>query len=130
MKFNYNYKMGIIVGNGNTPNIPDPAEWTYQVGDLDTDGKRDGTGYLHRNKVATKINYDFTWNGLEWEMLAQILALINYDKFRLTAPDPRTFQGTYSGDYYVGDRTGKGWYYDVERDEKSTFTLKAKFIEY
>ena len=130
MRYNYNYDMGIILGNGNTPNIPDPSEWNYQIGDLDTSGSRDATGLLHRAYVATKINYEFSWNGLEWEMLQTILNLVNTPKFKLTAPDPRTFGGTYTGYYYVGDRTGKGWYYNLQRNEKSTFTLKLKFIEY
>ena len=61
MQHNYNYQMGIWVNN---TAIPDP-EWTYQIGDLDTSGKRDATGLLHRAYVATKINYEFSWNGLE-----------------------------------------------------------------
>jgi hypothetical protein len=119
--------MGITV---NGTSIPDPAEWNYQVGDLDTSGKRDATGLLHRAYVATKINYEFTWNGLEWEMLQTVLAAINSPKFTLTAPDPRSYGATYTGDYYVGDRTGKGWYFNPDRNETITFTLKLKFIEY
>ena len=126
----YNYDMGIIIGSGNTPNLPDPSEWNYQVGDLDTSGSRDATGLLHRAYVATKINYEFSWNGLEWEMLQNILGLINQPKFTLTAPDPRNISQKYTGNYYVGDRTGKGWYFNTARDETATFTLKLKFIEY
>lgn len=127
MQLNYNYDMGIVVGS--TP-IPDPSEWNYQVGDLDTSGSRDATGLLHRAYVATKINYDFSWNGLEWEMLQTILNAVQHPKFQMVAPDPRSYGNTYTGYYYVGDRTGKGWYYNVERNEKATFTLKLKFIEY
>lgn len=124
---NYNYQMGIKVNN---VDIPDPSEWNYQVGDLDTSGSRDATGLLHRAYVATKINYEFSWNGLEWRMLQVILNAVNHPKFTLTAPDPRIVGGIYTGDYYVGDRTGKGWYYNLDRDETATFTLKLKFIEY
>lgn len=127
MVHNYNYTMGIMVGD---VNIPDPAEWNYQVGDLDTSGSRDATGLLHRAYVATKINYEFNWNGLEWEMLERIIEAISTPKFTLTAPDPRKFGETYTGQYYVGDRTGKGWYFNRERNETATFTLKLKFIEY
>lgn len=123
----YNYKMGIKIGD---KPIPDVSEWSYQVGDLDTSGSRDATGLLHRARVATKINYEFSWNSLEWEMLQQILSVVNAEKFTLTAPDPRTFTGTYTGDYYVGDRTGKAQYFVDERDEVASFTLKLKFIEY
>lgn len=127
MVIHYNYDMGIKVNNHN---IPDPSEWTYQVGDLDTSGKRDAKGLLHRAYVATKVNYEFTWNGLEWQMLQNILGWINHPKFTLKAPDPRSFGDTYTGKYYVGDRTGKGWFYDVNRNETAVFTLKLKFIEY
>jgi len=127
MVYPYNYKMGIKVGN---TSIPDPTEWNYQVGDLDTSGSRDATGLLHRAYVATKLNYEFSWNALEWEMLQRIIKAIQKPKFKLTAPDPRKFGEMYTGDFYVGDRTGKGWYFIPEKDEKAVFSLKLKFIEY
>lgn len=127
MERKYNYKMGIRIGN---VSIPDPTEWNYQVGDLDTSGKRDATGLLHRAYVTTKINYEFSWNALEWEMLERILNAVHSPQFRMVAPDPRAFGEMYEGDYYVGDRTGKGWYYLPEKNEIATFGLKLKFIEY
>lgn len=123
----YKYSMGIKVGN---TNIPDPSEWNYQVGDLDTSGSRDATGLLHRAYVATKINYEFKWNAIEWEMLQTIVAAVNTPKFQLTAPDPRTFNSSYVGNYYVGDRTGTCKYYLPDKDDKAQFDLKLKFIEY
>ena len=123
----YNYNLG-IVANGVA--IPDPAKWTYQVGDLDTSGNRDATGLLHRAYVATKINYEFSWNGLDWEVLQTIVQAVAAPKFSMTAPDPRTFNTTYTGDYYVGDRTGECAYFLPERENKAVFSLKLKFIEY
>ena len=123
----YNYKMGIVA---NGVQIPDPSEWNYQVGDLDTSGSRDATGLLHRAYVATKINYEFNWNALDWRMLQTILEAVASPQFQMTAPDPRMFNEMYTGTYYVGDRTGKGWYFLPERDEKANFSLKLKFIEY
>ena len=136
MLIDYKHDMGIKVGS---TDIPDPSEWSYQVGDLDTSGKRDAKGLLHRAYVATKINYEFSWNGLEWEKLQEILTAVNKKKFKLTAPDPRTFTEMYKGDYYVGDRTGKAHYFQPivgegsnqrGRNETALFTLKLKFIEY
>ena len=127
MVFPYKYELGITV---NGVNIPDPSEWDYQVGDLDTSGSRDATGLLHRAYVATKINYEFKWNALEWEMLERIINAVDSPEFTLKAPDPRHFKKTYTGKYYVGDRTGKGWYYSLNRKERATFDLKLKFIEY
>lgn len=131
MEFPYNTVMQIKVKyNGKTTTLPDPSEWNYQVGDLDTSGSRDATGLLHRAYVATKINYEFKWNALEWEKLQEILSAIGHPKFQMTAPDPRNFSETYTGDYYTGDRTGKNFYYLEERPEVALFDLKVKFIEY
>lgn len=123
----YNEIMGFVI---NGFRLPDPSDFTYQVGDLDTSGSRDATGLLHRAYVATKINFELSWNSLEWEKLQQILAAVNTPKFTLTAPDPRSFLDTYTGDYYVGDRTGSMKYFLVEKDDVSQFSLKMKFIEY
>lgn len=124
----YNIKMGISIGG---VSIPDPSEWGYQVGDLDTSGKRDATGELHRAYVATKINYEFKWKSLEWSMLQRILLAVSSPKFLLIAPDPRTFDTTYTGYYYVGDRTGNAQYFDpTSRREIASFDLKLKLIEY
>lgn len=127
----YPKRMGIkVTFNGASTDIPDPTSWNYQVGDLDASGSRDATGLLHRAYITTKINYEFEWNALEWEMLQRILSAVLHEKFQLTAPDPRTFDGSYIGDYYVGDRTGSAHYFIPGRDEKATFSLKLKFIEY
>jgi len=123
----YSNKMGIQI---NGDDMPDVSKMSYQVGDLDTSGSRDATGLLHRARVATKINYEFSWNALEWGMLQWILTHINAEKFTLTAPDPRSFQGTYTGNYYVGDRTGDCLYYLEEKSDISQYSLKLKFIEY
>ena len=123
----YTYDMGIQIGS---TAIPDVGKWNYQVGDLDTSGSRDATGLLHRARVATKINYEFEWNSLEWEMLSTILSLVSAESFQLTAPDPRSFNNTYTGTYYVGDRTGNCQYYIPGKNDKASYTLKLKFIEY
>ena len=125
----YSYVLGLKAGD---VVLPDPSEWNYTVGDLDTSGKRDASGLLHRAYVATKINYEFQWKALEWEMLQVILEAVSSEKFTFTGPDPRTFNKPYTGDYYVGDRTGKALYFmdKVIRPEIATYTLKLKFIEY
>ena len=127
MWLDYRYKLGLKVGD---TRIPDPKTWSYQVGDLDTSGKRDATGRLHRARVAQKINYEFEWEALEWEMLQTILNATKGEIFIFTGPDPRTFDGMYTGDYYVGDRTGKAHYYRPDSDEIAMYSLKLKFIEY
>lgn len=145
----YSYRMGIMIGD---TALPDPSSWKYQVGDLDTSGRRDAKGKLHRHRVATKINYEFSWNSIEWEMLQTILEASSKAKFTLKAPDPRTFSGRYSGKYYVGDRTGSAKYFFANSEEQddgphavisggkysddgthkdiAQYDLKLKFIEF
>lgn len=123
----YNFDMGITV-NGTA--ISDPSSWNYEVADLDISAKRDVTGRLHRARVATKVNYEFEWEGIGWDMLEKILAAVSPDCFTLSAPDPRTCGGVYSGDYYVGNRTGKNHWFWKEHAEGAMYTLKLKFIEY
>lgn len=123
----YTYSMGIKVGG---VSIPDPSKWDYEVSDLDTMGKRDGTGLLHRAKVATKVNYSFEWSGLEWQMLQTILSAVAPDSFTLIAPDPRTYDTKHTGTYYTGDRTGSNLYYYADRPEIGVYSLKLKLIEY
>lgn len=127
MWLTYTYELGLKVGS---TALPDPKAWNYQVGDLDTSGSRDATGWLHRARVAQKINYEFEWEALEWEMLQRILTAISGDRFTFTGPDPRTFKGTYTGTYYVGDRTGGTHYYRPDSQEIAIYSLKLKFIEY
>ena len=123
----YKYDMGILVNN---TRIPDPGSWKYQVSDLDTLGKRDVTGLLHRKKVATKINYQFTWNALDWEMLQIIVAAVEPEQFSFTAPNPVTFNSMRTGTYYVGDRQGSCLYYLPEKSDKAQFDLELHFIEF
>ena len=123
----YNYNLGIKVGD---TALPDPSSWNYQVGDLDTSGSRDATGLLHRAYVATKVNYEFEWKGIDWAMLQLITEAVSSEKFTLTAPDPRNFNKMYKGDFYVGDRTGRCNYYLPDRNNVAVFDLKLKFIEY
>jgi len=145
MVFPYNYDMNIRIYRKKTTAeadaivLPTPSEWNYQVGDLDTSGSRDATGTLHRAYVATKINYEFQWKALEWEMLQLILDAVNKPAFWMAAPDPRTYASSYKGKYYVGDRTGKNYYFlkppvngvnTGAHSEIAVFDLKLKFIEY
>ena len=133
MVYPYNKHMNITIERGNEKTIlPDPSEWNYQVGDLDTSGRRDANGTLHRKRVATKINYEFKWKALEWEQLQVILHAVRHASFTLTAPDPTKFDVNepYTGKYYVGDRTGGCKYYREDKAEVAVFDLKLKFIEF
>ena len=97
---NVSYSMGFSV-NG-TP-LPNPMSYTGKESDLDTMGERDATGYLHRNRVATKYPLKLAYKNIPWELLMDICKLLKSDKFNFTYPSP------YTGDLqtmeaYVGDR--------------------------
>ena len=79
----YRYTMGFAVGS---TAIPDPHVFTGAVSDLDTLGKRDATGYLHRNRVATKHPIKLEYHGIPWELIETICGLLTGDKFSFTRP--------------------------------------------
>ena len=94
------YTMGFCI---NGVPIPDPNVFTGAESDLDTMGERDATGYLHRNRVATKHPLKVEYNNITWDMIMDISKLLRNDKFSFTFPSP------FTGDLqtieaYVGDR--------------------------
>ena len=94
------YAMGFKVG---TTAIPDPAVFTGAESDLDTMGERDATGYLHRNRVATKHPLKLEYHNIPWATIMTVSALLTGAKFSFTFPSPFT-GSTQTIDAYVGDR--------------------------
>lgn len=97
----YRYSMGFKIGS---TSIPDPHVFTGAVSDLDTLGKRDATGYLHRNRVATKHPIKLEYHGIPWSLIQTICSLMTADKFSFTFPDPALGGSTRTVQAYVGDR--------------------------
>ena len=91
--------MGFLV-NGHP--LPDPSKFAGAVSDLDTMGKRDATGYLHRNRVATKHPMKLEYANIPWHIICRICELIKDDKFSFTYYDPAA--GSLTFDAYAGDR--------------------------
>ena len=121
---NPSYSMGFCI---NKVPIPDPAVFTGAESDLDTMGERDATGYLHRNKVATKHPLKVEYHNIPWEMLMNISKLLNTDKFSFTYPSP--FTGDIAEmEAYAGDREFEA----VWAPEEALWigTLKFSIIEY
>lgn len=94
----YNYEMGFAV-NGEP--IPDPAKFSGRDSDLDTEGGRDATGTLHRNKVATKHPMKISYENIGWEMIQSIMSKMVDAQFQFTYPDPC---GLTTITAYAGDR--------------------------
>ena len=119
----YRYDMGFQI-NG-TP-IPDPSKFTGKVSDLDTLGKRDANGLLHRNMVATKHPLKLEYSNITWSMIQTICALMAQPKFTFTYTDPAKGQKTIEA--YVGDRDWEVVQAVFNREPIGT--LKFSVIEY
>ena len=88
------YSMGFKVGN---TAIPDPSAFSGKESDLDTMGERDATGYLHRNRVATKHPLNLEYKNIPWSTILEIGSLLTNAKFSFTYPDPFSSTGTRTG---------------------------------
>ena len=116
--------MGFRVGN---VALPDPTVFTGLESDLDTLGKRDATGMLHRNMVATKHPLKFEWHNIPWSMIMRICALVRADKFQFTYFDPAVGEAR-TMDAYVGDRSWE--VVSAVPGDEPIGTLKFSVIEY
>lgn len=120
----FRYDMGFQV-NG-TP-IPDPNKFTGAVSDLDTMGKRDANGLLHRKRVATKHPLKFEYTNIPYTMMQTICNLISSDAFQFTYYDPAV-GATRTMKAYTGDRN-----WEVVKavwNQTALVTLKFSIIEY
>jgi len=95
------YTLGFTVDD--TP-IPDPSSFSGKESDLDTMGERDATGYLHRNRVATKHPMSIEYKALNWDKITEICQLLMSDRFQFTFPDPFSTDGHRTITAYAGDR--------------------------
>lgn len=120
----YRYDMGFKIGSAP---IPDPSKFTGKVSDLDTMGKRDARGTLHRNRVATKHPLKLEYNNIPWSMMTYICSLLVHDRFQFTYKDP-AYNTTKTITAYVGDRDWEvvSAVYGME----PIGTLKFSVIEY
>lgn len=118
------YSMGFCVDG--VP-IPDPMAFTGAESDLDTMGERDATGYLHRNKVATKHPLKLEYRNISWDLIMDIGKLLNKDKFIFKYPSPFTGK-IETMEAYVGDRD----FESVWNPENAIWigSLKFSVIEY
>ena len=119
------FEMGFMIGS---TAIPDPNSFTGKESDLDTMGERDATGYLHRNKVATKHPISLEWKSLPWGVIKEMCALMTSAKFSFTFPNPFSSAGTQTIDAYVGDRDFTAVWSPTEGEWIGD--LKVSFIEY
>lgn len=108
-------------------NVPDPTSFSGKESDLDTMGERDATGYLHRNRVATKHPFQLEWQNITWEVIRDMCDMMSADKFQFTYPDPFSY-GKKTIDAYAGDREFTAVWSPENGDWIGT--LKVSIIEY
>lgn len=121
------YDMGLSFGG---TAVPDPSGWDFDVESLDASAERDGTGLLHRDMVAEKINFSYQYRAITWETMASILSAMTGQSFTAVTPDPYVKGGTRSGTYYVGGRSAKTIYYWKDTEQVARFDLTFNIIEF
>lgn len=110
--------------------IPDPSGWDVSIESLDASAERDGTGLLHRDMVAEKMNFSFQYKAIPWDTAAHILNLMSGASFTAVTPNPYIKGGTRSGTYYVGGRSMKTIYYWKDTEQIILCDLSFNIIEY
>ena len=92
--------------------LPEPAHGgaTFSVQDIDSaETGRNQEGTMIRERVATKIKWQFTFPPLSREMGSAILNAVSGVTIEFTYPDPFLPTGTTTKTCYVGDRTAPAY---------------------
>lgn len=124
---NLRYDMGLSFAGSA---IPDPSGWDVSIESLDASAERDGTGLLHRDMVAEKMNFSFQYKAIPWETAANVLNLMTGASFTAVTPNPYIKGGTRSGTYYVGGRSMKTIYYWKDTEQIILCDLSFNIIEF
>jgi hypothetical protein len=100
------FKINGVALNG--VSLPEPAHGgaIFSVQDIDSaETGRNQNGDMMRERVATKIKWQFTFPPLNREKCSALLNAISGVTFELEYPDPYKASGTTTKTCYVGDRT-------------------------
>lgn len=86
--------------------LPTPDDYKPSIEDLSSEATgRTLNDIMHKNVVAVKDTYEFTWKTLSWTDTALVLnAVDGKSKVYLTYADPRVPNRFLSGEFYVGKR--------------------------
>jgi hypothetical protein len=80
-----------------------PSKYSTGIMDLSR-ARRDGTGAIVINRIATKRKIELTWKHLTGEELSNLLTLVSPVFFTVEYIDPQT-NSVKTGTFYCGDRT-------------------------
>ncbi len=100
------FKINGVALDGNY--LPEPAHGgaIFSVQDIDSaETGRNQEGTMMRDRIATKIKWQFTFPPLNRVLCANLLNALSDVTFELEYPDPYKAAGTSTATCYVGDRT-------------------------
>lgn len=111
----------------NGTKVTQPAEVTYGRYDLDSeDSFRSLSGEMQRDRIATKVKLECTWNALTASQMSQLLQSMDDVFFDINYFDP--YAGGYTTKtFYVGDRTAP--VYSIANGKIIFKSFSANFIE-
>lgn len=87
--------------------LPTPDEYKPSVEDLSSEATgRTLDGIMHKDVVAVKDYYEFTWKSLSWEDTAKVFNAVNgKTQVTLMYADPRIPNTFLTNRFYVGKRS-------------------------
>ena len=95
-------------GLGGTYSIPEPAHGGFSVSIQDVDSASTGRGAdgnMIRDRVAIKRKINLKFPPLTQAEMSKLLTAVSPVSFTVECVDPQESDGTYSGTFYVGDRS-------------------------
>jgi len=112
-------KKNLIKINGRP--IPNPSSMSWGIQSVSSsDAGRDMKGTMHVGLVTRKRKLELSWKTVDFNTTSEILSAVNPETFIVEYHDALT-NNTYTGTFYVGDRTapvysfavGHQWYSNV-----------------
>lgn len=95
------FKIGSTAAN--LQEMKAPTEFSVTLADLDGSSNRNLSGYVVRDRIATKRKLSYSYNVLTQEEISPILGSMENVFFYVQFPDPRN--GTETIQCYVSDRS-------------------------
>lgn len=116
----------VIFGSGSSAVQTIPQEMTVSINAVDYDSGRVADGTMERNMLGEKRKVELTFPPMHSAELRRIInAVSGTDNAKLTAtfPDPWSSTGTYSGDFYVGDRSAPVYNFSMDLWNNISFNI-------
>lgn len=103
-----------------------PQELTISIQAVDYDSGRNADGTMERNMLGEKRKAEISLPPMHSAELRPIMNAISgteHAAFQVTMPDPWTSSGTYTGTFYVGDRSAPVYNFALDIWNNVTFNI-------